>query len=81
MKGAIEMAVSKRLCVDGKLPSRILRDRLVIEIPKGKKDDYRQIAGEFGISLARLIQLGVEEYAKNHAGEAQGDGVESAKAE
>lgn len=71
MKGAIEMAVSKRLCVDGKLPSRILRDRLVIEIPKGKKDDYRQIAKAMGLSMSRMIQTAVEEYAKNHAGEAQ----------
>ena len=44
-------------------------DRLVVDIPKGKRDAYKLIAAELDISLASLIQVGVEEYARAHAGE------------
>ena len=44
-------------------------DRLTADVPKGKRDAYKQIAAELNISLASLIQIGVEEYARTHAGE------------
>lgn len=44
-------------------------DRITADIPKGKRAAYKQIAAELNLSLALLIQHGVEEYAQNHAGE------------
>lgn len=44
-------------------------DRLAIWVKKGTRDEYKQSAAEMGISLAVLIQNGVEEYISNHAGE------------
>ena len=44
-------------------------DRITADVPKGKRDAYKQIAAELNISLASLIQVGVEEYARAHAGE------------
>lgn len=44
-------------------------DRITADIPKGKRDAYKLIAAELDISLASLIQVGVEEYARAHAGE------------
>ena len=44
-------------------------DRITADIPKGKRDAYKRIAAELDISLASLIQVGVEEYARTHAGE------------
>lgn len=45
------------------------RDRLSTDIPKGKRAEYNAAAGHLGISLALLVQNGVEEYIRNHAGE------------
>ena len=45
------------------------RDRLSTDIPKGKRAEYNAAAGHLGISLALLVQNGVEEYIANHAGE------------
>lgn len=72
------MAISESLCVDGVRRPPRNKERLTIEIPKEAKDAYRQMAGKFGMSLTQLVQVAVEEYAKNHANEVQGDGVESA---
>ncbi|MBQ3442218.1 MAG: hypothetical protein IJG33_03120 [Selenomonadaceae bacterium] len=44
-------------------------DRLAIWVKKGSRDSYKQSAAELGISLAMLVQSGVEEYISNHAGE------------
>ena len=44
-------------------------DRLAIWVKKGSRDDYKKSAAELGLSLAMLVQNGVEEYIKNHAGE------------
>ena len=43
------------------------RDQLTVEIPKGKRAAYRLVANELGLSMARLVQNAVEEYAQNHA--------------
>lgn len=45
------------------------RDRLSTDIPKGKRDVYNAAAKELKLSLAQLIQNGVEEYIRNHAGD------------
>lgn len=44
-------------------------DRLAIWVKKGSRDNYKKSAAELGISLAALVQSGVEEYISNHAGE------------
>lgn len=44
-------------------------DRIAADVPKGKREVYRTAAKELQISLASLIQNGVEEYIQNHAGE------------
>ena len=46
-------------------------DRLTADVPKGKREVYKRIAAELNLSLASLIQVGVEEYARAHAGEDQ----------
>ena len=43
-------------------------DRLAIWVKKGARDEYKAGATELGISLAALVQRGVEEYISNHAG-------------
>lgn len=42
------------------------RDQIALEVPKGKREAYRQIADELGVSMARLVQFSVEEFAQNH---------------
>jgi len=44
------------------------RDQITAEVPKGKRDAYKLIAAELNLSLSMLIQNGVEEYGRNHAG-------------
>ena len=39
------------------------RDQLSVDVPKGKRDAYKAIAAELGLSLSILIQRGVESYA------------------
>ena len=41
-------------------------DRLTIDVPKGKRNAYKLIAAELGLSLSLLVQNGVENYAVNH---------------
>lgn len=41
-------------------------DRISIDLKKGKRDFYKREAEKRGLSLAMLIQTGVEEYIKNH---------------
>lgn len=45
------------------------RSIVAAEVSKVKGEEYRAAAKEFGLSLAKLIQIGVEEFIKNHAGE------------
>ena len=59
------MAIDKRfICID--YPRKNNRERLAIEVPKGKRDEYKAAAQELGLSLSRLVQNGVEEYIRNH---------------
>lgn len=44
-------------------------DLIAIEVRKGKRDAYKMVAAELGISLSGLIQNAVEEYIQNHADE------------
>lgn len=49
------------------------RDQIAVDVPKGKREEYKQKAAKLGLSLSMLIQYGVEsygeEYISNHAGE------------
>ena len=44
-------------------------DRITADIPKGKRDAYKMIAAEKGLSLSQLIQNSVESFAGLHGGE------------
>ena len=44
-------------------------DRMAIWVKKGRRENYKQSAAELGLSLATLVQKGVEEFIANHAGE------------
>ena len=44
-------------------------DRISIDVKKGKRDAYNAAAKDLDLSLAMLIQLGTEEFIRNHAGE------------
>lgn len=44
-------------------------DRITADIPKGKRDAYKMIAAEKGLSLSQLIQNSVESFAGLHDGE------------
>ena len=64
------MAVSTKKCTVYIEPRRKNdRERLVIEIPKGKRDIYKAAAQELCLSLSKLVQNGVEEYIRNHFNE------------
>ena len=39
-------------------------DRISIDVPKGKREEYNQSAAKLKTSLAKLIQVAVEEYTK-----------------
>ena len=63
------MAVSsaKRLAI--KTYQQKKCDRLTVDVPKGKRDAYKAIAAELGLSLSMLIQNSVETFAGNHVSE------------
>ena len=44
-------------------------DRLVVNLPNGKRDAYTSAAHKFGISISGLVQLGVEEFIATHSDE------------
>ena len=44
-------------------------DRLTLDVPKGKRSEYKEKAASLGLSLSILIQNSVESYGTNHAGE------------
>ena len=44
-------------------------DQITIEVPKGKRDEYKTAAEDLQLTFKALIQNGVEEFIKNHAGE------------
>ena len=45
------------------------RTLIAADVSKSKGEFYRQSAKELDLSLSMLIQNGVEEYIRNHAGE------------
>lgn len=49
------------------------RDQLAVDVPKGKRDEFKAKAAALGISLAQLIQRAVETYGGelNHTQPAQ----------
>lgn len=62
------MATKSRLLANKKFREKTY-DVITFEADKGKRDAYKLIAAELGLSLRMLIQNGVEEYARTHAGE------------
>ena len=52
-------------------------DRVTVDVPKGKREIYKQLADEMGISMSKLIQYGVDEFAQKYTNKAifhsQGD--------
>ena len=45
------------------------RTLIATDVSKEKGEFYRATAMELGISLSKLVQIGVEEFIQNHAGE------------
>lgn len=43
-------------------------DHLTINVPKGERETYKQIADEQGISVAKLVQYSIAEFAQRHTG-------------
>lgn len=43
-------------------------DRIIADIPKGKKARYQAAAQSLGLSFSMLMQNSIEEYVQNHAG-------------
>ena len=41
-------------------------DRVSIDVKKGTRDEWKQAAAVRGMSLAGILQSGVEEYIVNH---------------
>ena len=41
-------------------------DSVTVQLKKGRRDYYKEEAAKRGLSLAMLIQKGVEEYIENH---------------
>ena len=44
-------------------------DTIGFDVPKGKRDEYKTKAKKLGLSLAKLIQYGIEEFIQNHVEE------------
>ena len=44
-------------------------DQITVEVPKGKRDEYKAAAKDLRLTFKALIQAGVEEYIQNHGGE------------
>ena len=44
------------------------RDQLAVDVPKGKREEYKAKAARLGLSLSMLIQHSVEGYGANHGG-------------
>ena len=42
-------------------------DRVIISVPKGKREEYKAKAAKFGLSLTKLIQNSVESYGERCA--------------
>ena len=63
------MAVSNAKRIAIKKYQQEKRDRLTVDVPKGKREEYKAKAAKLGLSLSVLIQKGVETYGVNHAGQ------------
>ena len=60
------MAVSKSQLMATVRYNEKAYDKIVASVKKGKRDYYKEEAAKRGLSLAMLIQKGVEEYIENH---------------
>lgn len=68
-KGDLKMTVSNTKRIGIKKYQQEKCDRITADIPKGKRDAYKMIAAEKGLSLSQLIQNSVESFAGLHGGE------------
>ncbi len=67
------MAVSKAQILANLRYRAKTYDRVSIDVKKGKREEWKKAAKERGISLALIIQKGVEEYILNHPPIKEGD--------
>lgn len=44
-------------------------DQILVRVKKGKKEEYKQAADDFGLGQMELFRIAVEEYIQNHGGE------------
>ena len=59
------MASQARLAANARYREKAY-DVISFSVKKGKKEDYKQAAEQRGMSLAGILQSGVEEYIANH---------------
>lgn len=64
------MTVPKSKVIANKKYRAKTYDTIGFDVPKGKREEYKQTAASLGLSLARFLFLAAEEFGKaNHAGE------------
>ena len=68
-RGVAKMAVSKAQQLAKAKYQHEKRALVASEVSKEKRDAYSAAAKSLGLSVSMLIQNGVEEFIKNHAGE------------
>ena len=44
-------------------------DNILVRVKKGKKEEYQQVADDFGFGQAEMFRLAIEEFIANHTGE------------
>lgn len=60
------MATSKAQLMAVKKYRSEKRDQISFDVPKGKRDEFKQLANLLGMSLQGLFVNAVEDYGKNH---------------
>lgn len=62
------MATSKAQLMAVKKYRQEKRDQISFDVPKGKRDELKQLANLLGMTLQGLFVRGAEEYIRNHGG-------------
>ena len=44
-------------------------DQILLRVQKGKRDEYKQSAANFGLGFMQMMRLAIEEFIRTHAGE------------
>lgn len=63
------MTVPKSKVIANKKYRAKTYDTISFDVPKGKRDEYKQAAASLGLSLARFLYLAAEAFSKEHSGE------------